>query len=592
MTRLLIVDDVALVREPIAAALAAQGYQTQVAGGGEECLAILSSDPPDLILLDLAMPRCDGLAVLRTMQAHPRHASIPVILLTEVTDRTSIMEAGRMGVRDCVLKSHFSLQELIQRIHRRLQPPSAPAVDMARTAPAQAQVQAPNSVPASQASTLTESVPHPREALRALRPLVTRTQMEASLTDVGEIKAISPAVAQLLALCRSEACSMDQVVSVVRQDHAIALKILKLANSVVYTRGDPVDSVQKAVSRIGLAQIQRAALTMSVIDQFSHGGDDDLNVADFWEHSLAVGLVAAQLVQARGGNLEQADLAFTTGVLHDVGRMVYKQELADLYRQVLQQAQQSQLPLEQVESRMLQINHADMMERLLVRWRMPRPLSAPIAMHHLSLANARQIAPKAITDIAVLAAANALAHALLLGSSGNDTLYPTTELIAELGVDHGAITQIIQHISDQTQDIKLSMLAQSTMAVRPSRREWLKDQLGAPLRPLVICESPAIDAVALLANVIQEPGPQPPNLAILHIPHLRQAAELGQRLLEAESAQPWGRLPLLVICPSDRAKLDGALTAGRRIEHLPMPFTLVRFVTAVRNLLSPSQIGP
>jgi CheY-like chemotaxis protein len=129
MTRILIVDDVALVREPIAAALAARGFETLCAANGEECLAAVSAQPPDLILLDLAMPRCNGIAVLKALQMHARHAAIPVVLLTEVTDKTMILEAARLGVRDCVLKSHFSLTELIDRIHRRLG--TSPSTDSA-----------------------------------------------------------------------------------------------------------------------------------------------------------------------------------------------------------------------------------------------------------------------------------------------------------------------------------------------------------------------------------------------------------------------------------------------------------------------------
>lgn len=84
--------------------------------------------------------------------------------------------------------------------------------------------------------------------LKDMKPLMTRSEIYDLLDNCAELKAMSPTVAQILKMTQSERCSIEHVVKVVKKDHAVSLKILKLANSSAYTRGEPVDTVQKAVT--------------------------------------------------------------------------------------------------------------------------------------------------------------------------------------------------------------------------------------------------------------------------------------------------------------------------------------------------------
>ena len=116
MSTILVVDDMAVFREPIAAALRQKGYQTVCAGDGLEALNAAREHPPDLVLLDLAMPAMDGLAVLKAMRADPTLQEIPVILLTAVAERDTVIKAARLGADAYLLKSQFSLDELLGRV--------------------------------------------------------------------------------------------------------------------------------------------------------------------------------------------------------------------------------------------------------------------------------------------------------------------------------------------------------------------------------------------------------------------------------------------------------------------------------------------
>lgn len=113
-------DDAPICREPIAASLRLAGFKTLCAGNGQEALFILQSERIDVVLLDIAMPVMDGITTLRKIREMPAYATLPVIMLTATTDQRYMEQAAPLRPADYMLKSHFSLQELITRVKRQL----------------------------------------------------------------------------------------------------------------------------------------------------------------------------------------------------------------------------------------------------------------------------------------------------------------------------------------------------------------------------------------------------------------------------------------------------------------------------------------
>src|SRR4051794_1382541 len=112
MATILVVDDMAIFRDPLAAMLKLAGHATLIASNGQEALGIIEGNPVDLVLLDLAMPVMDGITFLERLRANPQKSRTPVILLTAITDRGRLVEAASRGIQDCLLKSQFSSKEL------------------------------------------------------------------------------------------------------------------------------------------------------------------------------------------------------------------------------------------------------------------------------------------------------------------------------------------------------------------------------------------------------------------------------------------------------------------------------------------------
>ena len=108
----LVVDDDPHVREFLRVNLELEGYAVREAENGEQALAAMEDQSPDLILLDVVMPGIDGWQMLQRLQE--RHGAIPVIMFSGQVDRRQAAEAARSGASDFVGKP-FDPQELLAR---------------------------------------------------------------------------------------------------------------------------------------------------------------------------------------------------------------------------------------------------------------------------------------------------------------------------------------------------------------------------------------------------------------------------------------------------------------------------------------------
>ena len=112
---ILVVDDVAKNVKLLADVLAAKGFRISTAASGEEALASVANDAPDLILLDVMMPGISGYDVCRALRADPKHAMLPIVLVTALDpskERINGLDAGA----DDFLSKPINQSELMARV--------------------------------------------------------------------------------------------------------------------------------------------------------------------------------------------------------------------------------------------------------------------------------------------------------------------------------------------------------------------------------------------------------------------------------------------------------------------------------------------
>lgn len=115
--KILVVDDEADLLELVRDTLEMAGYTVITASDGEEGLKSITEDSPDLVLLDIKMPKIDGMEVLERVRKNPLLNELPVIMLTSLKGEGIIREAKEVGANDYIVKP-FNQIDLLNRVKR------------------------------------------------------------------------------------------------------------------------------------------------------------------------------------------------------------------------------------------------------------------------------------------------------------------------------------------------------------------------------------------------------------------------------------------------------------------------------------------
>ena len=127
MATILVVDDHNDTRRPLVKLLQLEGYTAFGASNAFEALAISNQQDPDLILLDVMIPPMDGLTFLMRVREDIKGRDTPVIIVSGLSDPQTMQRAKELGVREHLVKTQFSPQELLDAIRRHIRRPASPS---------------------------------------------------------------------------------------------------------------------------------------------------------------------------------------------------------------------------------------------------------------------------------------------------------------------------------------------------------------------------------------------------------------------------------------------------------------------------------
>jgi len=118
--KVLIVEDEELIYELLQKKLTQEGYEVTIAKDGEEGLAKMREEKPDLILLDIIMPKKGGFEVMEEMQKEEDLKNIPVIVISNSGQPVELDKAKELGAKDWLIKTEFDPQEVIEKVKKQI----------------------------------------------------------------------------------------------------------------------------------------------------------------------------------------------------------------------------------------------------------------------------------------------------------------------------------------------------------------------------------------------------------------------------------------------------------------------------------------
>jgi len=116
MAKILVAEDDKFLLAAYAAKLKTSGFDAVLASDGEEAVNKTKTEKPDLILLDLVMPKKDGFDVLYDLKNNPETKNIPVIILSNLGQEEDIAKGKKLGAVDYLVKSNIAIKDVVSKI--------------------------------------------------------------------------------------------------------------------------------------------------------------------------------------------------------------------------------------------------------------------------------------------------------------------------------------------------------------------------------------------------------------------------------------------------------------------------------------------
>lgn len=116
MPKIVCAEDDKLISGSLVQGFTDAGYEATPAYDGEEAIAKIKEIKPDAVVLDIMMPKLDGIGVVWELKANPETANIPVVMLTNMSDTETIGKILEAGVTDYLLKSEQSIDQIVEKV--------------------------------------------------------------------------------------------------------------------------------------------------------------------------------------------------------------------------------------------------------------------------------------------------------------------------------------------------------------------------------------------------------------------------------------------------------------------------------------------
>lgn len=262
---------------------------------------------------------------------------------------------------------------------------------------------------------------------------ITLSQVTENVKDLPTLPAI---VMELLNNIDDEELNIQRLAQKVTNDLALTAKTLRYANSAHYSSMIKVTTIQQAITMMGISSVKQIIMSAALSGCFPENNCPGFSHKAFWRHSNAVAIAAKLLAKRLNFNV---DIAFTAGLLHDIGSLVLVTQYPQQYAATL--AYQREHPGSQfdAERKLLGIDHAAVGEALANQWNFSDIMKNAIAGHHLpNLPGLGFLAT-------IVHVADAIAHALDAGSCADMQAIEVSALSFEsLDLDAASVEKLLR----------------------------------------------------------------------------------------------------------------------------------------------------
>ena len=302
------------------------------AESGAQSLEMLSQRPFDVIVSDMRMPQMDGLALLTMVKQ--RYPMIVRIILSGHSDQEMILKSVN-SVHQYLSKPCDS-QALISTVRR--------------------------------SCALGDFLNH-----KNLRQIISKTNVIPSLPCLYR---------DIMDELGSPAASVERLGKIIEKDLGMTAKILQLVNSSFFGSSRHISDLSQAVNMLGLDTMRSLVVTIGIFSKLDAPPMMAWHIERIYEHSIKTATIAQKIAIHENAHRETVAKAFITGLLHDLGKIVFAVNFPETYETVFKLSQDTNIPLIDAEFQVMGANHAQVGAYLLGLWGLPDVIVEGVAFHH------------------------------------------------------------------------------------------------------------------------------------------------------------------------------------------------------------------
>lgn len=265
---------------------------------------------------------------------------------------------------------------------------------------------------------------------------MTRNEcLDKILAKVSDVPTLPASVLRVMQMIEDPLCSAADLSRVISADPAMAMKVLKLANSAFYGFRQKIGSIPQAVTLLGFATLKNALLAAAVFDMFQVGGTG-FDLPGLWKHSVATASAAKLL--AKRIRFPNSEKAFTAGLLHDIGKIMIARALPASLPAIVAAVRDEGFSVHDAEQKVVGLPHPAFGAWVMARWNLPSTLIEAVEFHH------HPTRSQYAFDLAgIVYLANILTHRAAIGSGGDDLPREMDPLVLEyFGLSEAALCDL------------------------------------------------------------------------------------------------------------------------------------------------------
>ncbi len=197
---------------------------------------------------------------------------------------------------------------------------------------------------------------------------------------IQRVKPIPQIALKIIRIIRDENYDFKEVAKEIRQDQIISAKVISLCNSALFQIRAAIDSIDRALVILGEKRLMQLVVSASTEEFFQETEGYSLCKGGLYQHALGTAMISESIADFTG--IVSPDLAYTAGLLHDIGKVVLDQYMASVYPIFYRQIQENRFNLIDAECKIFGIAHTEAGSRLAESWALPEILKDTIKHHH------------------------------------------------------------------------------------------------------------------------------------------------------------------------------------------------------------------